>query len=152
MLYLKEVSFSVGTTHYFALGFKNNKGGYELRSKYFKGSSSPKYYTLIKGQNKTTINLFEGFFDFLSALTYYDLQIPNNDTIILNSLTFLSDVQPLLAKFQKINAYLDNDRAGTKALSQLKNGYPYLKNRSQEIYPECDDFNNYLKNLTKVAN
>ena len=31
-----------------AIGFKNNTGGYELRSENFKGSSSPKDVTLIE--------------------------------------------------------------------------------------------------------
>ena len=128
------------------MGFKNNKGGYELRSKYFKGSSSPKYYTLIKGQNKTTINLFEGFFDFLSALTYYNLQIPNKDTIILISLTFISDVLPLFAKSQKVNTFLDNDKAGKNASIMLQNEFSVVRNRSIEIYPEFNDFNDFLKN------
>lgn len=54
-IYLKEVSFKIGESHNFALGFKNRKGGYELRSKYFKGSSSPKYYTFIKGSDYSSI-------------------------------------------------------------------------------------------------
>lgn len=144
-IYLKEVIFNVGTTQYFALGFKNKKGGYELRSKYFKGSSSPKYYTLIRGENHNTINLFEGFFDFLSALTYYNLIVPNNRTIILNSLTFLKDIQPLLENAHTINAYLDNDNAGEKALIQLKREHSCLNNRSLEIYSEYSDFNEFIK-------
>jgi len=151
-IYLKEIAFNVGSAGYFALGFKNLKGGYELRSKYFKGSSSPKYYTLVQGQNNNTINLFEGFFDFLSALTYYGLVVPNNDTIILNSLTFINDVHPLLGKAQKVNIFLDNDNAGIRAINLLKKKFPKLINRSQEIYPKYNDFNDFLKSKMAQRN
>lgn len=146
--YLKEVRFSVGATSYFALGFRNKKGGYELRSKYFKGSSSPKYFTFIKGKNSKNINLFEGCFDFLSALSYFKLKIPNNDTIVLNSLTFIKDVYPFLSGAYKINSYLDNDRAGTTAIINLQQKFPKVKNCSKEIYAEFNDFNEFL-NQTK---
>jgi DNA primase len=142
--YLKEVSFQIGESHNFALGFKNQKDGYELRSKYFKGSSSPKYYTFIKGSNSNTINIFEGHFDFLSALTYYDLLSPNNDTIVLNSLTFIKDIHLFLVKYKRINAYLDNDNAGKNAFVELDKKYK-IQNRSVELYPTFKDFNDFIK-------
>ncbi len=45
--HLKEVHYELYDKPYYALGFKNDSGGYELRSKYFKGSSSPKDVTTI---------------------------------------------------------------------------------------------------------
>ncbi len=49
------------------MGFKNNFGGFELRNKYFKGSSSPKEITLISNNSPDRLNVFEGFMDFLSG-------------------------------------------------------------------------------------
>jgi hypothetical protein len=51
---------------YFAVGFENNSGGYKLRNKYFKGSSSPKDVTQIRFSGAKGIAVFEGFFSFLS--------------------------------------------------------------------------------------
>ena len=78
--YLQEAYYLANNKKYFALAFKNNKGGYELRNKYFKGGTSPKYYTSIISNTKS-LNIFEGVYDFLSALVYYKASQPNNDTI-----------------------------------------------------------------------
>ncbi|MGN6420252.1 MAG: CHC2 zinc finger domain-containing protein, partial [Pseudobacter sp.] len=40
--YLKEVHYSLKGKNYYALGFRNDAGGYELRNQYIKGSTSPK--------------------------------------------------------------------------------------------------------------
>lgn len=40
--YCKEVYYLIGDNNYFAAGFENRSGGYELRNAYFKGSTSPK--------------------------------------------------------------------------------------------------------------
>jgi hypothetical protein len=47
--YCYEVTFKFGNkdVKHVAIGFKNSAGGYELRSEYFKLSSSPKYVTYI---------------------------------------------------------------------------------------------------------
>jgi hypothetical protein len=50
------------------LGFKNDSGGYELRSEFFKGSNSPKDITAFKNRGKK-VAAFEGFFDFLSFIS-----------------------------------------------------------------------------------
>src|SRR6056297_3258701 len=42
---LKEAYYFVGSKHYFAVAFGNDKGGCELRNKYFKGGLSPKSIT-----------------------------------------------------------------------------------------------------------
>lgn len=52
---------------FFAIGFKNDLGGFETRNKFFKGCLSTKAITTIKNSSNT-LNLFEGFIDFLSYL------------------------------------------------------------------------------------
>jgi hypothetical protein len=65
--YCKEVDFELYGNRYFAIGFENNSGGFELRNRHFKGSSSPKDITVIKSENcSQNIAAFEGFFSFLS--------------------------------------------------------------------------------------
>ena len=46
--FCKEVAFELSGRSYFAIGFKNNSGGYELRNSFFKGSSTPKDISVIE--------------------------------------------------------------------------------------------------------
>ncbi|MCF0064418.1 hypothetical protein MUK70_25470 [Dyadobacter chenwenxiniae] len=51
--YCKEVYYQVGGKSYYAAGFENRSGGYELRSQHFKGSSSPKDITHVNSGHKS---------------------------------------------------------------------------------------------------
>lgn len=53
------------------MGFKNDSEGYELRNEFFKGSSSPKDITSFKNEGKK-VAVFEGFFDFLSFISFLE--------------------------------------------------------------------------------
>lgn len=64
----REVHYAVGERRFFAIGFRNDAGGWELRSPQFKGSSAPKSITTFDRHGDTAL-LFEGFFDLLSYLT-----------------------------------------------------------------------------------
>ena len=141
--FVKEAYYQIKDKNYFALAFKNDKGGYELRNKYFKGGNSPKAITTIKGFSKT-INIFEGFIDFLSALEYYNIRKPANTTIVLNSISNLKSVYESLQQFKRINLYLDNDPAGKKTAKIIESEFDNVKNYSGIIYPNYKDFNDLL--------
>ena len=65
-----EVRYQTDGKPYFAVGFPNRSGGYEIRNKLFKGCIAPKDITHIRQeQPKETCYLFEGFMDYLSFLT-----------------------------------------------------------------------------------
>jgi len=128
---------------YFALAFKNDLSGYELRNKYFKGGTSPKTITTIPG-NKKRVNIFEGFMDFLSALVYYRQYSPSNTTIVLNSLSNINRLYGLLPNYDQINLFLDNDAAGKSAVEEVNSKFPFVVNRAQILYPEYKDFNDLL--------
>ena len=51
--FCREVRYEVQRRAFFAVGFRNDAGGWELRSARFKGGSSPKYITTLKGCNAT---------------------------------------------------------------------------------------------------
>jgi DNA primase len=144
--YLKEANYTVHHKKYFALAFKNDRGGYELRNEFFKGGSSPKYFTTIPGPDPSRLSVFEGFMDFLSACTYYD-QIPVCKTIILNSLSFLPRIESELAIAKIVNLYLDNDTAGRKATQKTLDNHPHAKDWAQIVYPNNKDFNEFLMAL-----
>jgi hypothetical protein len=143
--YLKEAYYYAKNKTFFALALKNDLGGYELRNKYFKGSNSPKEITTISGSTgNNSVNVFEGFMDFLSALVYYKINKPNCSTIILNSVSQLGKVFNLLSGFEHINLYLDNDRAGKEDTKRIQDKYPKAVNRSKIIYPGYKDFNEFI--------
>ena len=91
--YCVQVNYEMKGKHYYAIGFRNDADGYELRNPFFKGSSAPKHITHIANGNPRC-SVFEGFIDFLSAerLGFND----GTDTIVLNSVSNLGKaIEPL---------------------------------------------------------
>ncbi|MGQ8335660.1 toprim domain-containing protein [Sunxiuqinia sp. A32] len=136
---------------FFALAFKNDKGGHELRNgnktakqpQGYKVKATPNYVTTIPGNNNT-LNVFEGFMDFLSAMVYFKTKKPAHKTIILNSVVNLNYIESLLKSARKINLYLDNDDSGITAVERVKELNPKVTNYSTIIYPQYKDFNQFL--------
>ena len=67
-----ELHFSHDGKNYFAIGFKNKSGGYEVRNRFFKGCMSPKDITHIRhqGEPRYACYVFEGMMDYLSFSRY----------------------------------------------------------------------------------
>ena len=140
-LFLSEVYYRVSEKCFFALGFPNDAGGWELRNPYFKGCFAPKAITTIKGTDSHKLQLFEGFMDFLSWRKLHpEVQA---DSIILNSLTLLPKLIPSLHPYPIIESLLDNDEAGDRATKQLFDaGLPVKDMRA--CYAPYKDINEYL--------
>jgi len=144
--YLDEVYYQHDTKNYFALGFKNDSGNYELRNAYFKGCIGSKDITTIKGIGVNEVSIFEGFMDYLSALTYFKRSSFNGDVIILNSVANKSKIEDLLYSdlYTKIYLFLDNDKAGEDTKREF-----YNINRNcvdcSVIYKNYKDFNEFLQ-------
>jgi hypothetical protein len=136
---LKEAYYTSNNKQFFALAFENDSKQYELRNKYFKGCTG-KDITTIPGRGNG-LNLFEGFFDLLSAKTLFKKE-SHNTNIVLNSLANLNKVD--FSGFQRINLFLDNDQAGITAANEIIKQYPVAVNRSQQIFRHKKDFNEYL--------
>ncbi len=110
--YCNEIRYQVNDKIYYALGFINDAGGYELRSPYFKGSSSPKDTTFID-QGAGELAVFEGFFSFLSYQSmYHGQQQRLTDFLVLNSVSFFERSVPLMLSQQSVRLYLDRDTTG----------------------------------------
>jgi hypothetical protein len=146
-IHCSEVHYSVNNKPYYAVGFPNDKGGFELRSKYFKGCTS-KDITSIKRNNDHCL-LFEGFMDYLSFLTIKKLQNSPIDVIVLNSLTNLPKVKNTLASYKSISAFLDNDQAGKRAVQELESICKDVIDQSF-LYSKCKDLNEYLCHKPQV--
>jgi len=116
--YCKEVSFKLNDKNFYAIGFQNDSKGYELRCKYFKGSSTPKDVTLIKN-NSNKLLLFEGFIDFLSWFSCNLFLTGKHDYLILNTLSFLNKSKSVINGYNEVLLFLDNDKAGKRATDEL---------------------------------
>jgi hypothetical protein len=141
--YLKEVHYSNNGKTFFSIGFENDLGGFELRSKGFQGSTTPKGITSYLVPSSKGVSLFEGFFDFLSALVYFNVSYPRQSCIVLNSLINLNTVFDAIRVYPKVYLYLDTDDAGKQAVEKLsKNGFSVYD--QSRIYEGHKDLNDYL--------
>ena len=99
--YCKEIRYKLKGKEFFSLGLQNHLGGWELRNKYFKGSSSPKSYTYFKNGSKNLL-VTEGLFDLLSLATLENELVNTSDVIILNSLSFLAQIQTHIREYHQV--------------------------------------------------
>lgn len=143
--YLQEVRYQNNEKIYYALGFKNDRGGYELRSHYFKGSSSPKCITSIDN-NAAELAVFEGCFDFLSYLCFRrQKEHQNENYLVLNSIAFFEQQLPFMQQFSRVRLFLDNDHAGDKAttLALSLDSKKFVDKRN--LFANSKDFNEWWK-------
>lgn len=156
--FLKEIDYRLYGKTYTALGFPNDGGGYELRNKYFKGSSKPKSPTIIllneeqKPIPEQKLAVFEGFFSMLSFLTLLEkeqlfVEKPDN-ILVLNSLSFLNKSQELITAYGHTDLYLDNDSAGQKATEQALSWSDNISDR-RYLYEGVIDFNAFITEQKK---
>jgi DNA primase len=137
-----EVHYSVSNKKYYAVGFKNDADGYELRNRYFKGSVSPKDITTFSLATDNCM-IFEGFMDYLSYLTMKQQFQPQMNTVVLNSTAHLERAMAFLKRHQLVHAYLDNDTSGKEVLSEISKKHGYVDDMSVIYYP-YKDLNEYL--------
>lgn len=148
----RELRFENNGRTYFAIGFPNMAGGYEVRNRYFKGCIAPKDITYIKqqGEPRSMCYLFEGFMDYLSFLSVRvrnNPQYPRLDTqdyIILNSVANLAKAESILATYARIGCFFDNDTAGWNACKKLQTRFGERLLDKSLYYREYKDLNDYL--------
>ncbi len=146
-VHCSEVHYRVANKFYFAIGFRNDDGGWELRNRYFKGCTS-KAPTTRRGDYPTCL-VFEGFMDYLSFLTLKRNPTPPHNVVVLNSVTNLAKAVPFIASHEQVYTYLDNDEAGQKATAELKAACRNLSDQSIH-YRQYNDLNDYLRSRRPV--
>lgn len=143
----REVDYTLNGRNYYAIGFKNNSGGYELRNERFQQSSSPKDYTSIGAATNQTVHVFEGFIDFLSYLSLPNFRAREPASyVILNTVKFFEKARPHLEQFQSIKLYLDHDATGRKCTDYALSISHKYQDLSQ-FYKGHKDLNDYLVKL-----
>lgn len=141
--FLNEIHYTNNGKRYYSLGFRNDKGGFELRNQYFKGCTTPKGITTFEVPESKDIYLFEGFFDFLSALAFFGTSKARNTVIVLNSISMLSEAKERLIKAQTIHTFLDRDKQGINTVDKMRLENYCILDRSL-VYEGYKDFNEFL--------
>jgi DNA primase len=144
-----RLNYGVRGKRYFAVGFPNMAGGYEVRSRFFKGCIPPKSVSLVKSEDTPSNEclVFEGFMDYLSAET---LQVTDNaDCLVLNSVANVGKAEELLDGYGRIGCFLDHDEAGWRTLAALTKRYGARVTDRSSLYDSCKDLNDYLQQTAK---
>lgn len=111
--FCQEITYEVNGHEYYGIGFQNDAGGWEIRNRSFKQSSTPKDITTLR-YGAAEVKVFEGFFDFLSW------QCLNQDTgspvdfVILNGAAMFDRALPFLKDHQRVGLWLDQDLTGRR--------------------------------------
>lgn len=157
----KELHFVHNGKPYFAIGFPNVVGGYEVRNRFFKGCIAPKDISHIRqqGEPREKCLVFEGMMDYLSFLTLRIKNCPTmpnlygQDYIILNSVANVSKAIDVLHGYERIHCLLDNDEAGRNAYLDLASEFSGRIRDFSDNYNGHKDLNDYLcgKPMSKSA-
>jgi DNA primase len=143
-----EVYYKVNDKSYFAVGFANDAGGYELRNKYFKGCISHKSITAIN-KSKDTCVVFEVFMDYLSYLTLKNQIHPQADIVVLNSVILLERAVEFLKRHNSVHVCMDNDESGKQARAKIRNVCGNVIDQS-EFYKNHKDLNEFLSEKSGI--
>ena len=134
---------------FYGIGLKNNSGGYSFRNKYIKKNIGQNDLTAIDNKKDTTV-ICEGMFDYLSL---YQTSENNVNYIILNSVNNLNNYKlekvNNLIKDKKIITVLDNDNAGKKCESKIKNLKLFENCKIEKIYFVEKDYSEHFCYIKK---
>ncbi len=156
--YVKEIYYSLKEKNYFALAFPSLSGGYELRNPYFKGAIGKKDISvLVKRKSYSrdseataavAITVFEGFIDFLSALTFYQVKEAKTAVMVLNSVSLKDRAIKKIKEMgvTQVYLYLDQDDGGKQGVAHFRQhlgSHISLRDQSS-LYTGYKDFNEFL--------
>lgn len=129
------------------IAWPNRSGGYELRN----DSGGPFAKRCLKAKDISIVGdpagsiclVFEGFFDYLSALTMGWLPRDGHSAIVLNSVSMVDKAIPILSGAWMVHLWLDNDREGHKAADKIIAAIPSAYDYSPRL-ESAADVNEYL--------
>ncbi len=136
----EEVRYRVHGKRYYAIGFRNEAGGMELRNRFFKGCIPPKDISL-KRNGSDVCAVFEGLMDYLSAM---QLGIIASDWLVLNSVSNVEKAVKALQGYGRIECFLDNDDAGRRTFQRLHDCFGEKVIDRSFLYAEHKDLNEFL--------
>lgn len=136
----EEVRYHVHGKRYYAIGFRNDVGGMELRNRFFKSCIPPKDISL-RHDGSDVCSVFEDFMDYLSAM---QLGIIASDWLVLNSVFNVEKAVKALQGYERIECFLDNDDAGQRTFRRLHECFGEKVIDRSSLYDEHKDLNDYL--------
>jgi len=142
---LKEVYYYVedaqkNRKNFFAAGWQNELGAWEVRNLHFKGCIGHKAISFIPG-NADNLCVFEGFMNYLSWLT--DEPFCDDSILVLNSLALIQSGISKAKPFADIATYFDNDPSGRAATAAFKEALPQSVDHSW-VYEGYNDYNDMV--------
>ncbi len=161
--YLKYVQYEEKGKTYYSLWFQNNSNGFAIRNKFFKGCFLTSDITTIEPKDEdkwgdwTLYNdwvVFEGFMDFLSAITYFKKLFKANILVLNSTVNTQKGIDFMLDKSTedtRVFCFLDNDEAGKTAFKEIYEQFAEVGVYDKSnLYEGYKDFNEFLtKNIDK---
>lgn len=153
-LHLKEVYYFIEDQkkqrkYFFAAGWQNELGSWEVRNKHFQASLGHKAISFIPGHEDRLV-MFEGFLNYLSWRTENPLQ--SDSVIVLNSISLLQMGIKKARDFGEIGLFFDRDKSGHTATLELIRVLPQAVDHSA-IYDGYNDYNDKLRaDQKQIAN
>ncbi|HMR81581.1 MAG TPA: CHC2 zinc finger domain-containing protein [Niabella sp.] len=142
--YCKETIVEVEQRKISMIGFRNNSGGFELRSiGNIKSTIAPKDVSFFENE-KPALAVVEGLFDFLSLLEKQQELLPElTNFLVLNSLSFFERSLPLMKEHERVYLLLDNDVSGKNCTASAMKQSQKFKDLSYK-YVHHKDLNEWL--------
>jgi hypothetical protein len=143
---LKEVYYYVEDQkrqrkYFFAAGWQNELGSWEVRNKYFKGCLGHKAISFIPG-DKNRLAVFEGYLNYLSW--YTDNPGAEDSVLVLNSIALLNAAAKKAQPYNDVAIYFDRDQTGHNTTLELIKLVPQAHDHSA-IYEGHNDYNDKLR-------
>jgi len=147
--YCVEAHYTHQGRPYYAIGFRNDAGGYQLRSRTHRYHTSPQSNTFITHHSKDLI-LFNDFFDLLTFATF--INISNNelpDFLVLQSIDLFKEALPVIDAYPRKHLFLQNNPTGDQ-LTRItrQRGNSYINHRS--LYKGYTGLNQWVCNIGKA--
>ena len=139
---LSQINYKMNEKSFYAIGFKNNKGGWEIRNKYVKLCLNQKDISLIKNDSNR-LKVFEGFLDYCAFIELFNDVKNDSDYLVLNSISLIKKCDSIFLNYLEIDLYLDQDPKGSETTLVLLNQYKNSVDKS-ELYSGYKDLNQYL--------
>jgi DNA primase len=136
---LRRYAVEVVQGKFFYLAMRNVVGGYAIRNRGYKGQIGNLSFSFFSGSS--TLLVFEGMFDMLSYLSININIRPS--VIVLNSVVNVPNAIEVMAKYNDVRLYLDNDNGGKTAVATILQSIPYAQDKSY-TYADYNDVNDYI--------
>ncbi|WP_318308686.1 CHC2 zinc finger domain-containing protein [Flagellimonas crocea] len=137
----KEIHYLIGERTYFGIGLQNRSGGWELRNRYWKGSTSPKDVSMMGNRSKK-LAITEGMFDMLTLMELMPDIDNSHDLLVLNSTAFVKRMITEIGEYENVELFLDRDKAGMGMTELLLEKCPNSRDMSS-LYGSFKDINEW---------